>query len=269
MLGDPRQNARWQHAIFVKVNNKTTAVSHLKRPRKPQRGAGGRRGQERVCCKHPPSLGTLISGSPSANCPAPQTFLEEEVKRWGDPAPTRLRHLLLGAPGLAWLISTARHPALSVPLQTVPATLVPSYPAVFLMGATGDTPSHPFPPLGSVLNITQVAAPKSSSLPMHLHRAAHRASLSPTLGQSLGHPHALESISMHKARATSNTWPRLQVWGEPLMGNGLVSQASVTSVRSFCDSLKRETLAPTPGQGQAPATLARVGVGFHGLGLAG
>lgn len=48
--------------------------------------------------------------TPSANCPAPQTFLGEEVKRWGDPTPTRLRHLLLGAPSFAWFISTARHP---------------------------------------------------------------------------------------------------------------------------------------------------------------
>lgn len=39
LLKDPRQNARWQHAIFWKVNNKITAVSHLKRPGKPQRRA--------------------------------------------------------------------------------------------------------------------------------------------------------------------------------------------------------------------------------------
>lgn len=77
---------------------------------------------------------------------------------------------------------------------------------------------------------------------------------------------------MHKVRATcknpvvgkkkplaltSNTWPQLQVQGEPLMmGNGLASQAPVTSARSFYDSLKRETLVTTQGQGQARAILA-------------
>lgn len=77
---------------------------------------------------------------------------------------------------------------------------------------------------------------------------------------------------MHKLRATyknpvvgkkkplaltSNTWPQLQVQGEPLMmGNGLASQASVTSARSFYDSLKRETLVTTQGQVQIWAILA-------------
>lgn len=60
------------------------------------------------------------------------------------------RHLLLGAAGLAWLISTARHPApsISVSLQTVSATLALSYLAIFLMGVTGDRMSLPFPPIG-------------------------------------------------------------------------------------------------------------------------
>lgn len=179
MLRDPRQDARWQHAIFVKVN-KTTAASHLTRLRKPQKGAGGRRGQERLCCKHPPSLQTRISGSPSTNCQVPQTFLGEE-KRWGHPPPTRLRHLLLGAPTLAWLILCPQH--LSVPLQTVPATLMPSYPVVFLRGDTGETVLLFLPHLGSVPKITQVPAQRSSTLHVHLHMAAQRASLSPTLSQ--------------------------------------------------------------------------------------
>lgn len=43
LLRDPWQNARWQHAIFLKVNNKTTAVSHLEKPGRPQGWEGSRR----------------------------------------------------------------------------------------------------------------------------------------------------------------------------------------------------------------------------------
>lgn len=64
----------------------------------------------------------------------------------GTPPPQkRLRHLLLGAPTLAWPILCSQH--LSVPLQTVPATLMPSYPVVFLRGDTGDRLSYSFSPI--------------------------------------------------------------------------------------------------------------------------
>lgn len=43
LLIDPWENARLQHAIFLKVNNKTTAVSHLKSPWRPQGQEGSRR----------------------------------------------------------------------------------------------------------------------------------------------------------------------------------------------------------------------------------
>lgn len=65
------------------------------------RGAGGCLGQDGLCYKGLLFLQAPIS-SHFLNCPALQTFLGEKVeKRWRALILTRLRHLLLGAPGLA------------------------------------------------------------------------------------------------------------------------------------------------------------------------
>jgi len=207
LLRDPRQNARWQHAIFVKVNNKTTAVSPLKRPRKPQRGTGGRRGQERLRCKHPSSLQTPASGPPSTNCPAPQTFLGEEVKRWGDPPSTRLRHLLLGAPGPAWLISRARHPAPSI----CPSSNCISHTGAQLPSGLPDR-SHrgqtvpPFPPTGVCSKDHPGGCSEKLKEKLHPPYAPSQGSLKsfpePHTQSAEGSSSYLELISVHKGRAT-------------------------------------------------------------------
>lgn len=61
LLGDPGQDASWQPAIFLKVNNETTAVSHLKKLWKPPggQGAGGAPGWAQFFCRGLPSLTAL------------------------------------------------------------------------------------------------------------------------------------------------------------------------------------------------------------------
>lgn len=84
---------------------------------------------------------------PFLNCPALQTFRGEKVeKRRAVSLPQR--RPLLGAAGVAWSISTARHPGPSIclPPQTVSAALMPSCLASFLMGVPGHRPFLPFPP---------------------------------------------------------------------------------------------------------------------------
>lgn len=150
-----------------------------------------------------------------------------------------------------------RSKPLSVPLQTVPAQLPSGLPDGSQRGHT----VPPFPPTG-VCSKHHPGGCSEKLQPPYAPSQGSPPSFPESHTRSVAGLSSCFGVQMHKERAISNSWPQLQVQGEPLMGNGLVSQASVTSVRSFCDSLKRETLGPTPGQGQAPSTLARVGVGM-------
>lgn len=133
LLRDPWQNAKWQHAIFLKVNSKTTAVSHLHRPWRLPGQEGGKRmpgAGTALLQSSTSSLQAPISGSPFLDWPSLQTTLREEVKRRG-PTPTRLEDAC----------STARRPA---QVSVWPSSnLSPSCLATS-MGATGDRTSQPF-----------------------------------------------------------------------------------------------------------------------------
>lgn len=133
LLRDPWQNAKWQHAIFLKVNSKTTAVSHLQRPWRLPGQEGSKRmpgAGTALLQSSTSSLQAPISGSPFLNWPSLQTTLREEVKRRG-PTPTRLEDAC----------STARRPA---QVSVCPSSnLSPSCLATS-MGATGDRTSQPF-----------------------------------------------------------------------------------------------------------------------------
>lgn len=115
------QNVRWQHAIFLKVNNKTTAVSHLKRPRRPQGWEGSRwvHGARTALLQS----STFLAGTdqwfsfPQLASSSNHSWRGHGEEMGSVPTPTKLRRLLSGAPGFAWLISTARHPSPSICLS--------------------------------------------------------------------------------------------------------------------------------------------------------
>lgn len=144
LLRDPWQNAKWQHAIFLKVNSKTTAVSHLQRPWRLPGQEGSKRmpgAGTALLQSSTSSLQAPISGSPFLNWPSLQTTLREEMEETG-PYPNKARRRVLsGVLAFLCLISTARRPA---QVSVCPSSnLSPSCLATS-MGATGDRTSQPF-----------------------------------------------------------------------------------------------------------------------------
>lgn len=139
LLRDPWQNARWQHAIFLKVNNKTTAVSHLEKPGRPQGWEGSRR---------VPGAGPALLQS-STFLPGTDQWLSFPQPAMGASLPQQgSRCLLPGAPGLAWLIpqpGTLLQASVCSAPNSISRTGV-QLPAIFPMGATGNRLCLPFPP---------------------------------------------------------------------------------------------------------------------------
>lgn len=107
-----------------------------------------------------------ISGCPFHKCSVLQIFLGEEVRDGGVPTPTRLRHLLFGAPGLAWFMSTVRLPAPSIRLSLCKlhqSLWCPATSRSSQEGPQGTDCPCPFSPLGSALKIAHVAETEAPS----------------------------------------------------------------------------------------------------------
>lgn len=214
----PWQRARWQHATFLKVNNETSC--------EPSEKAAGAEESRRV-----PGAGEALLQSPAFLAGAhpdpwfsfPQLAIpgEEAEKRWGASRPARGSQMPAirsswPCPGdLHSQAPSSKH--LSAPHQTASVTWASSCPAIFPMGATGDRLSLPspipIPQLGSALTITEAAARRrcngSSTLALHPHGAARRASQDPEVGRQQDQSSFLESIFTKHGQLA-----RIQPWEE-------------------------------------------------------